>query len=64
MAANKSWLKAFWYSGFVALAIGMLATMWVLFLIWLNQTDCNGGSAPLPSQGCGYMPQLVLFGVP
>ena len=59
---NMSWRRVLRYSGVISLATGILATLWVLFFIWLNQSDCKGGLSPIPTQGCGYVPQLVLFG--
>ena len=49
------------YVGIALLALGVLTTAAVLFEVNLNQTDCEGGLSPVPTQGCGYVPQLVLF---
>jgi len=32
-----------------------------LFLLPLNVTNCVGGLSPVPAQGCGVIPNLVLF---
>src|ERR1022692_1254002 len=59
---NMSWRRVFRYSGLVSLSLGILATLWVLFFIWLNQLLCNEGNSPILSRGCGYVPQEMLFG--
>jgi hypothetical protein len=50
------------YLGILLLAVGILGITWVPLDIRMNQTDCEGGLSPVPSQGCGYVPQLVMFG--
>jgi hypothetical protein len=54
--------KAAHYFGILLLAIGILAVSAVPFNIWQTQLDCEGGLSPVPNQGCGYVPQLVMFG--
>ena len=49
------------YGGIVLLAVGVLATTSVLLEIPFTQSICEGGGSPQPAQGCGYIPQLVLF---
>jgi hypothetical protein len=62
--AKTPWRRVLRYSGIASLALGILATLWVLFLILLNQILCNEGNSPIPppGQSCGgYIPQVVLF---
>jgi hypothetical protein len=53
--------RASLYVGIVLLAFGIVATASILFEIPLTQNLCEGGLSPVPAQGCGYIPQLVLF---
>jgi hypothetical protein len=48
--------------GIVVLVIGLLfiAGVWTLGVSF-TQSLCEGGEGPVPNQGCGYVPYLVLF---
>ena len=48
-------------AGALLLVLGLLMTAFVLVGIGIDQSDCQGGLSPVPPQGCGYVPQLVLF---
>jgi hypothetical protein len=49
------------YAGVVLATLGVLATASVVWTILFTQSLCQGGSSPQPVQGCGYVPQLVMF---
>lgn len=59
---NIPWRRALRYSGLALLAIGIVTTAFVVVSIRLNQSNCQGGEGPVPDQGCGYVPELILFG--
>lgn len=56
-----SYSKLFRSFGTILLIMGVLFLLLVSFEIGLNTYDCQGGVSPVPAQGCGYVPNLVLF---
>ncbi len=53
--------KATLYAGILVLAFGALITASVVWDILFTQGLCQGGLSPQPIQGCGYVPEMVLF---
>jgi hypothetical protein len=49
------------YLGILLLALGMLVTAYAVYNIISTQDACEGGLSPRPAQGCGYVPELVMF---
>jgi hypothetical protein len=61
MAKSNVFNRGVLYFGIIILAIGILATLSVLWNVWFTQSLCESGLSPQPVQGCGYVPQMVLF---
>lgn len=49
------------YVGVLLTGFGLLVSASTVWTISFTQSLCVGGSSPQPNQGCGYVPELVMF---
>lgn len=62
MAAKADAIElASFYAGILLLGVGMLVSASAVWEVAFTQGLCQGGSSPQPVQGCGYVPELVMF---
>jgi len=53
--------RAILYIGILLLAVGIIVSASAVWEVAFTQGLCQGGSSPQPVQGCGYIPELVMF---
>jgi hypothetical protein len=44
----------------LVIALFLFVSVWI-FGVSFTQSSCQGGESPVPAQGCGYVPYLVLY---
>src|SRR2546425_11165296 len=49
------------YMGILLTGFGLLVSASTVWTISFTQSLCVGGLSPQPVQGCGYVPELVMF---
>jgi hypothetical protein len=53
--------KVILYVGVLLTGLGFLLSASTVWTISFTQGLCAGGLSPQPVQGCGYVPELVMF---